>query len=527
MSKTYIAPSQLRVKFQYSLDEKQFPKEFTEYSADQAREKIHQFTELVNTSEKVNDYAGYTLDYGPMAIYEIKGERDEQQDTTCIGTLLDFPTDEREIKALIKLQFKGAVNFLQKEQKETSISGGTTYERVIVDTRDEKNITVITAKAGDGDVFLATQSDSKKIKVKQADWRDKPDAPKEEKRIKAKNGIVDKGRLIRPNQGGSLGVSAGCADFHYGDLVRRKPRIKIFKYARNQQGCDLKDIVINCDGAMEKEHQEMEKSEGTKFIKRNLREYSTLPAHQIAEKMADKAYKKNDSGDNITVGVIKIDELLKMPPGVYHIQINDGHGKRGQIISQAVSDYHANNIFLTDGSLIINKKTLIKDKLLIPDFKEVKNISSSAQRQLIEKIEGIINELDGLKIYLQDLSEVRSNLLDIIQKNYFSHSTRMLGSTKPMAKILEMIAKEIKSYLQKFCSAEVKLLNTFKEPGKQYYADPKLMTSLSNYIVKRSSKGDKLIKRFSKKDKLTAAQVSPILYQPRSFRPTKFNRKAV
>lgn len=312
------------------------------YNPDTA-ELIHFVNCLNNRELGKTSKTGHLLIGHSMAIAELINQRPQQGDSACMNKLEGLPEGESAIIEFFKQQFENANQYLKKEHEEKAHTSGTTLERVVIDTRykDDGKIRVFTVKAGDGDIFLVSKKDKGNLRVRQADWRDQPNATMEKERIIAAGGsnkLLEEYGIARIE---GLSVSAGLGDFEK-NYIRRTPRIRCFEYKVNQQNqYDLKAIIVNCDGITEKQSI----AETKKLIASlmNSKEKMERQPQEIAEELAFKALKF--SKDNLSAGVIMIAPLLEQDPGVYELIICDGHGEGETLISHAVCEYHTNNSF--------------------------------------------------------------------------------------------------------------------------------------------------------------------------------------
>jgi serine/threonine protein phosphatase PrpC len=303
--------------------------------------KLIHFVNGLNNKEddQTSIKTGHLLIAYSMAIAELINRRPSQGDSGCMNKLEGLPMEELAIREILRQQFENANKHLE-QNKETATSG-TTFERVVIDTRTKGIIRVFTVKAGDGDVFLVSKKDKENLQVQQADWRDQPDAKMEKERIIAAGGLQEISDDYRIARIEGLSVSAGLGDF-YRKYIRRTPRIKCFEYKVNEQNqCDLKAVIVNCDGITEK--QSIEETKKLIASLMDSTEKMERQPQEIAEELAFKALEFSE--DNLSAGVIMIAPLLEQGPGVYELIICDGHGLNRTLVSYTVCEYHTNNCF--------------------------------------------------------------------------------------------------------------------------------------------------------------------------------------
>ncbi len=407
--------------------------------------------DMVKLSE-IKD-SGHSLFTSSMAIVEKQGEREVQQGSGCMNQIPQMPTLQVEIKEVAKQQFEWANNYLKARFPVKSQESGTTYERVIIDTRNPRKIRIFTVKAGNGNVFLVSQSKDGKLEVKQADQRDKPDETDEKKRIEGLGGQVvgDRiGKFIPSYQMfiPDLSASAGCGNFK-NPYFRREPRkIQCFEFEVKNGECDLKAVVVNCDGITQ-EHKTIEQTqEVIKSLMDSSQKMARTP-EEMAEEFIDLAEKSGSKG-NLSAGVIKIDELLKQPPGVYDLLICDGHGKHGDVMSRTVCECHSNlssNFEVTEEqqeikgiprsnsefSIIVEyfsspksiqgqqkvKKfeDILPAVIQLPSYQQLDNNSKKAIKQHISIVLSILNASGGYPLTLNNKKQFSSEIYgDIVQE---------------------------------------------------------------------------------------------------------------
>lgn len=296
---------------------------------------------------------------GDMAITSISNDK-PQQDSGSINQVFGLSTKSEEIKKQLEDQFQSVNDLLSKNFPDWSEGSGTTYERVLVDTRNTKCVRVFTVKAGDGDVYLITKN-QKGPQVIRADVRDTPNQTDEKNRIQKLGGaiyrqkarrkeiwrITDKFITERGTQNGNSGlsVSAGCGNFG-SKYLRRSPRIQEFEYRITNSECNLESVVITTDGLTE-----MDTEDGAiDFVKQTVKKIkdknkqSGYTAEELSQQLISDAAPNHNVQDNSTVGAINIKNLLTKKPGVYEIILTDGHYKQAENLSAAVCNFHLDDI---------------------------------------------------------------------------------------------------------------------------------------------------------------------------------------
>lgn len=401
-------------------------------------------------------HSGHSLIGDGMAIMERLNQRDGQQDSGCMNRLEGMPTEKTAIEKVLAQQCKDANHHLKTEFYDESQKSGTTYERVIIDTRDPKKVRIFTVKAGDGDVFLVSQPKDGELEVKQADRRDRPDEPDEKKRIEDLGGEVtysDVSDVWRINK--KLSVSAGFGDFK-NPYIRREPRIQYFEFPVKDGKCDLKAVIVNCDGITER-HKTIEK---TKQMIKSLMEPKKMAKkpEEISEGLIGMA-EQSGSGDNLSAGVIKIDELLKQPLGVYDLLICDGHGYHGDIMSRAVCEHHSNQSFNFEVTEDQQEEEDSKDpidekhqKRIIQEYEELR--ISGYTKDILDQLEGYNDLSPSHKTQLGKLLKMTLNALKdfVLEKATIDRLAREIQSAiYPIRGRTEISIEPIRTWTQFFC----------------------------------------------------------------------------